>query len=230
MKKPISHPERVLAAWLPVAGIGAFIALYFYAASIYPGGTRLNHQIRGYSHLSNYWCDLLDSVSYSGNINRGRPFAIFATIILPLSLVPFWLQVTLLFQNRSVWRSIVRIAGPASMLLSTLIFTSNHDLVINIASVLGFVAFMATMLGLAGMKRAVLVTLALVPAGLALANYIMWQTGLFLNAMPMIQKAAYASFFIWIIAGSCVILPIIGNSDTSRPRVSKSKGVFSLRH
>lgn len=214
MKKPISHPTQVLTAWLPVAGIGAFIALYFYASSLYPGGTRLNHQIRGYSHLSNYWCDLLDRVSYSGDINRGRPFAVFATIILPLSLVPFWLQVTLLFQNRSVWRPIVRIAGPASMLLSTLVFTANHDLVINIASVLGFVAFMATMLGLAGMKRAALVTLAQVPAGLALANYIMWQAGLFLKAMPMIQKAAYSSFFIWIIAGSCAILQeVAGGSE-----------------
>lgn len=214
MKKPISHLAQVFAAWLPVAGIGAFIALYFYAASIYPGGTRLNHQIRGYSHLSNYWCDLLDKVSYSGAINCGRHFAVIATIILPLSLIPFWLQVTLLFQNHSVWRPIVRIAGPASMLLSIFIFTSNHDLVINIASVLGFVAFMATMLGLAGMKRAALVTLAQVPAGLALANYIMWQAGLFLKAMPMIQKAAYASFFLWIIAVSCVILrEVAGGSE-----------------
>lgn len=215
MKKPITHSAHVLAAWLPVAGIGTFIALYFYAASLYPGGTRLNHEIRGYSHLSNYWCDLLDRVSYYGEGNRGRPFAVFATIILPLSLVPFWLQVTLLFRNRSIWRPIVRITGPASMLLSTLVFTSNHDLVINIASVLCFVAFMATMLGLAGMRRGTLVTLAQVPAGLALANYIMWQAGLFLNAMPMVQKAAYASFFIWIIAGSCAILREVAGGKPS---------------
>lgn len=197
---------RVWATWLPMAGVGIFIALYLYAASLYPGGTSLDHQIRGYSHMSNYWCDLLDEVSYSGDINRGRPFAMLATIILPLSLVPLWLQVPLLFHGGSLSRRIVRVAGPASMVLSTLVFTSMHDLVINLASIIGFVAFVVTVLSLAIKGCTALVCIALFPISLGLANYVMWQTGSLLWAMPLVQKVAYSSFFLWIAAVSHAIL------------------------
>jgi hypothetical protein len=65
----ILHKARLVASWSPVAAVGAFIALYWQAASMYPGGTREHHETRGYSHLSNYWCDRLDHVSYSGSTN-----------------------------------------------------------------------------------------------------------------------------------------------------------------
>jgi len=197
--------RSVWFTWLPVIGIGAFIVLYLCAASMYPGGTRLDHHTRGYSHISNYWCDLLDNVSYSGRINRGRPFAILATIILPISLVPLWFQIQLLFCDGCIARWVVRIAGPASMMFSTLVFMPVHDLVINLASILGLVAFAATMQGLVGMRRITLVGIALVPTGLGIANYIMWQSGSYLSAMPIVQKASFVSFFIWIVAASWAI-------------------------
>ncbi|MBJ6802688.1 hypothetical protein [Geomonas propionica] len=203
--KNIQQLTRVCAFWLPVAGGCAFIVLYLFAASMYPGGTRVDHHTQGYSHMSNYWCDLLDSVSYSGDINHGRPIAVLATVILPLSLVPLWLQVPLLFHAPSVARSIVRIAGPVAMVLSTLVFTPMHDFAINLAALFGLVAFATTIWGLARMKRAALVCIGLVPMLLGITNYIMWQTGSFLNVMPMVQKAAYGSMFIWIIAVSRTI-------------------------
>ena len=72
---------------LPVFGIGSFLILYFYAAELYPGGTRIDPASIGFSHLKNFWCDLLDSTSYSGSANPGRPYALIATILLPLSLI-----------------------------------------------------------------------------------------------------------------------------------------------
>jgi hypothetical protein len=88
------------------------------------------------------------------------------------------------------------------MVLSTLVFTSLHDLVINVASILGFVAVVTTILGLVGRKRRALVQVALLSMSLAMTNYLMWQTGSLLWMMPMVQKAAFTSFFFWIIATS----------------------------
>jgi hypothetical protein len=205
MKVRIPHITRVGVSWLPVAGVGTFITLYWQAASLYPGGTRAHREIRGYSHLSNYWCDLLDRVSYSGSINHGRPFAVLATIILPVLLVPFWLQVPILFRDDPGLRRLVQATGPASMVLSTLIFTSLHDFAVNVASILGFVAVVATICGLVGKRCAALIGVALLSMIFATTNYLMWQTSTFLWMMPMVQKAAFASFFIWIIATTCAI-------------------------
>lgn len=201
-KRPKSNvePLRHKLAWLPVAGVIAFVTCYFYAASLYPGGTRADHATRGYSHWSNYWCDLLDRVSYSGDVNAGRPFAVLATIVLPLSLMPLWIQAPLLFPEEPLARRIVRATGPAAMVLSALVFTSLHDLAINVASVLGFICFVATTLGLARSRRLALVGLGLIPLGLGLVNWVMWQTGWLLGAMPAIQKMSYVSFFSWVLA------------------------------
>jgi hypothetical protein len=203
--KSVPLLARVIYAWVPVAGVGAFIALYLWAASMYPGGTSFDHQTRGWSHLSNYWCDLLDRFSYSGAINPGRPFAILATVVLPLSLIPLWLQVPLLFGTGSISCWIVRIAGSTSMAFSTLVFTQLHDVIIHFASTFGFIAFVATTLRLAQIGRTLLVSIALFSIGLGVTNYIMWQTTSLLWAMPMVQKAAYVAFFIWIIATSHAI-------------------------
>lgn len=206
MKRRGPHVARLWAAWLPAAGVGAFIALYLYAASMYPGGTQAHHEIHGYSHLSNYWCDLLDRVSYSGDINRGRPFAVLATIILPLSLIPLWLQVSVLFRDGSGLHRLVQVTGSASMVFSTLVFTSVHDFAINVSSILGFVAVVATMLSLSGKKRrAALNGVALLSMILGVTNYLMWQTGKFLWVIPLVQKAAFASFFVWIVATTIAI-------------------------
>jgi hypothetical protein len=205
MSVRIPHEVEVRASWLPAGGVGAFLLLYFWAASLYPGGTRADHQTRGYSHLSNYWCDLLDHVSYSGAINAGRPFAVLATIIWPLSLVPLWLQVPMLFRHGPALRWLVRITGPASMLVWALVFTHFHDLVINVASILGFIAIVATILGLVGTKNRALVRVGLLPMSLAMTNYLMWQTGSLLWLMPLVQKAAFTSSFFWIVAASSAV-------------------------
>ena len=62
------------------------------------------------------------------------------------------------------------------------------------------------MLGLSGKQRRVVLngaaSLAMI---LGVANYLMWQTGKYLGLMPMVQKAAFASFFVWIVATTIAI-------------------------
>jgi hypothetical protein len=191
--------------WIPVLGVLLFLALYFIAASLYPGGTRTDHATRGYGHLSNYWCDLLDRVSYSGLPNPGYPFALIGTVVLPLSLISFWVRLPHLFRATVISGRIVAIAGPLAMLAATLIFTAWHDLTIRIAVGLGFSAFISAELGLARSERPGLALLGLFPLALGLTNFAMWQSGELLVIMPAVQKAAYASFFVWVVV--CSLTP-----------------------
>lgn len=199
-----------MTAGLPILGVAVFVALYFVAASLYPGGTGADPTTRGYSHFANYWCDLLARVSYSGLANPGYPYARFATVVLPLSLIAFWLQLARLFPAR-VWAArIVAGAGPLAMLVATLVFTAWHDLVIRVAGALGFSAFLAAELALVRTRRHGLAVIGFVALGFGFTNFLMWQSGCLLASMPTVQKAAYASFFVWVIACSSAARPEVG--------------------
>jgi hypothetical protein len=201
----IRHRARHLAPWLPIAGICAFVVLYFCAATVFPGGSESAHLARGYSHRANYWCDLLRHVSASGEANPGRSLAVVATLILPLSLIPFWIQISVLFR-RSLWsKRVVQAAGSTSMVLSILIVTPHHDFVVNVSAILGFVAVVVAMVNLARSKQGLLIGIACAAMILGVTNYLMWQTGSLLWLMPMVQKAAFVAFFVWIIATSLAI-------------------------
>jgi hypothetical protein len=195
---PPSRLARWCETWIPPLGVALFVLLYFVAASLYPGGTRSDRTTVGYAHLSNYWCDLLDAVSYSGKANPGRPYAVVATVALPLTLIPFCFRLARLARGGERW--VIGAAGSLAMLLATLIFTPLHDLAINLAAPLGFCAFV---LGLRGLTRAGhrrLVLLAGVALALSTLNYLMWQTRWLLWLMPVVQKLAYLALLSWVIA------------------------------
>jgi len=184
--------------WLPYFGILAFLALYFYASALYPGGTQFDHSTLGYSQLGNFWCDLLDEVTYSGSKNPGRPYALTATIVLPTTLTVFWFFVPALFSWPDWQRWAVRALGCTSMVLAVFIFTPAHDYVINLASLMGFAAFTAVQIGLIRNKEFLLLASASVAILFGLTHFFMWRTGFRLDQMPIVQKFAFLSFFIWI--------------------------------
>jgi hypothetical protein len=185
---------------LPLAGVVLFVGAYFYAASQYPGGSRFDARSVGYDHLANYWCDLLDTVSYNGRANPGRAVAVLATVALPLSLVPLWWELPSLFSCAgAATASVVRVAGVTAMLAAALVFTPLHDVVIHTAVAGSAVAFAATTLGLSRARRWVLVAVGVVAFATGLANYTLWSTGTCAAVTPGVQKAAYAVFLTWVV-------------------------------
>ncbi len=184
---------------VPLLGIGASLACYCIAASLYPGGNQAHPRAAAYSHLHNYWCDLLDAVSYSGEHNPGRPLGVAATVILPTSLVPFFWQVTRLFPASRRLTMAVRATGIPSLLLATLVFTSWHDGVIQTASALGLVALAAIAKGLWRARQRLCLGLETLAAGLCLLNYVMWEWRLALVAMPTVQRFAFVSVWVWVL-------------------------------
>src|SRR5690606_7516669 len=112
----------------------------------------------GYDHFSNYWCDLLAQTFGTGEPNPARPFALLGTCLLPLSLVPLWYHLPVLFVAGSRWWLPARTAGVVAMLSATLVWTSLHDVILNVVAVFGFVALTGMLFGIDARRyRAVLV-------------------------------------------------------------------------
>jgi hypothetical protein len=196
-------------ALLPNFGIMLFLILYFYAASVYPGGTAFNHATIGYSHLFNFWCDLMDPVTYAGVVNPSRPIALIATVLMPLSFIPVWIFLPNLFKT-SDWRNhFVRGAGCVTMMLTACVPLA-HDFIINCAALLGFCALFVTQITLIQSREFKLVMVSAVAIGFALANYLMWRTAFMINLMPMVQKMAFLTFFIWVSVISIRARRILG--------------------
>lgn len=188
--------KRVLML-VPIIGITLSLILYFVAASVYPGGTKFDPKTLGFSHIHNFWCDLLDSTTYSGQVNLSRPFALATTFLLPLTLLPFWYFLPKLFKIKD-WRSyFVKTAGGLAMLLSALMPLA-HDQIIIAASVIGFAAFCLSLICLTENKKFLLVGIALIAICFCITNFLMWQTGFLINIMPIVQRLAFLTFFIWV--------------------------------
>jgi hypothetical protein len=187
---------------LPLASVVSFVALYSLAAFLYPGGTRNEPARRGFSFIDNYWCDLLDATTYGGIQNPARPIALVAMIDLCTGLSVLWWATPVLFAKGS-WRGyLVRTAGIGCAMLVPWIGSSFHDLAINVAGLLGAVAFVATVtkgrdrtIGSTSSKLTEWFVLAL-----AAVNYLGWQTGVGLALLPFIQKLAFAAFLLWVVS------------------------------
>lgn len=189
--------------WLPTLGVAGFLLAYAYAAGVYPGGTRLDAHTIGYSHLANYWCDLLDAVAYDGRPNPGRPVALAATVALPLTLAPLWFSLPALFgvtdgRSRAL-AATVRGAGVIALCAAAVVFTPWHDVAINIGAAAGSLAGIAALAGLVRGKQWILAGAGFVAAGAATANYVLWATGTAPDITPIAQKGAYAVVLAWAV-------------------------------
>jgi hypothetical protein len=181
-----------------MASVVIFVALYCLAALLYPGGTRVEPARRGFSFCDNYWCDLLDATTYGGLPNPARPIALAAMMVLCAGLGVLWWATPVLFPAGSPRGRVVRVAGIGCVLLVPWVGSSFHDLAIDLAGLLGVVAFVATVTAATARPARSLVADGCVLA-LAAANFAMWQTGFGLRFLPFIQKLAFAAFLAWVL-------------------------------
>lgn len=182
---------------IPLVGIFIFILLYFYAASIYPGGQKFDHQSIGYDHLNNYWCDLMDQPTYSGQENPGHSAAVASIVLLALSLLPFYYYLPTLFRPNRPVQLFIRYLGVVAMFLTALMPLA-HDQIISVAGPLGLVAFAVSVFCLLQARHYILAFSAVLAVLCAGANFFMWKTGFHLEWMPLVQKCAFLSIFLWI--------------------------------
>jgi len=199
---PLVRRAVLSLSWLvPLVSVTVFVALYATAAWVYPGGTRSDPGRVGFSFSDNYWCDLLDATTHGGRNNPSRPFAMAALFVFCTGLAVFWWSVPALFPFAPRRGVLVRAAGIISALVMAWVATPLHDLAINVAGGLGVVGFVATISAVNARGQVVeIVTWSTLFA--ALSNFAIWQTGIGLSVLPLIQKVAFALFLGWMVLTS----------------------------
>jgi hypothetical protein len=191
---------RATLVWLPpLAAVATFIALYLWAAKLYPGGSFVHPDRAGFSLTENYWCDLLYTTSYGGRENRGRPLAIAATVLLSAGLVTLWWAVPGLFPQARGRAPLVRFSGLASAVITPFIATRHHDLAIQVATLSGLVAFVTTMMALKKGAGAGTRAVAWSALFLIVVTYLIWQTGFGHPLLAIMQKGAFTAFLAWVV-------------------------------
>ncbi|MEO6722501.1 MAG: hypothetical protein ABIN67_19180 [Ferruginibacter sp.] len=182
---------------LPLAGILAFILLYFIAAMLYPGGSQANASSTGFSWLHNYWCNLLNEKAMNGKPNTARPVAITGMFVLCISLAIFWYQFAGAMKFTPVVKTSIRISGVLSMITGLFLYSKYHDSIINISGVLGMFAIAGTFVGLYKNKWLRLFWFGLFNFALIGLNNFIYYTHQ-LEYLPVIQKVTFFSFLLWV--------------------------------
>jgi hypothetical protein len=186
--------------WLlaPVFGAFLFVCLYIAAAFYYPGGSQLDKNSKGFSWSQNYWCNLLNEIAMNGEHNPARPVALFATIVLCVTLALFWYLFPQQAGLSKRLRRTIQISGVIAMSIGAFLFTSAHNVVINIATLFGLVAVVGTFIGLRNLKWYRLYWFGLFTIVLVMLNNILYYGKGLRFYLPVIQKITFLYFLLWI--------------------------------
>lgn len=194
----MSIGKRLL--WLPVCGIPGFVVLYVYASLYYPGGSQADAHATGFSWVNNYWCNLLDDIAINGQTNAAQPIAMIAMLVLCISLAVFWLVFPSVSRLEFVLLRITQFAGVAAMVTALFLNSSlDHDLITNLASLLGLIAVAGTLKGLRLLKWHSLFWFGVINLVLVLLNNYLYYSPHLLRYLPLVQKISFASFLFWLI-------------------------------
>ncbi len=190
------HP---LFAYLPTIGIGLFAGLYFYSASLYPGGSTFDLDFVGFDWVHNYWCDLMHFETANGQPNPAEPYAVFAMFLLCISMLIFFFMFANAFASSSRWRKAMKICGTISMIFAALIFTKYHNLMIILSSAFGLVPSFGIILGIAKSDMNFYKITGLLCIFLLLLNNLFYYTSMYLNVLPLLQKITFVIVLLWIV-------------------------------
>ncbi len=184
---------------IPIIGIGLFIFLWMYAATLYPGGSQANPTSVGYDWMHNYWCNLLSQNTMNGVVNPARPFAIFAMMMLCLSMVVFFYQVGEFLVENPLWQKLIQWCGVGSMIFGLFIFTSYHDELTIISSLFGLIVVLGI---IKEIYHSELVFYKITGAACLFIlgiNNIIYYTNHFIEWLPLIQKISFLMVLSWVL-------------------------------
>ncbi|WP_339628553.1 hypothetical protein [uncultured Maribacter sp.] len=210
--KPVLDTYKLFLLSLPLIGIGSFIFFYFMAAKYYPGGSWILPDKNGFSFWHNYLCDLLDINAINGEPNKGRTYAITALCLLCLGIFFLWSLLPKLFKTKNNIQKIMSASGYLSLLTILFLALGNHDVIVRIAGVFGVVAFIACCVELNRTNHKKLFLLGLVCIITFLSNYYIYETGIYIKALPVVQKFTFALFISWFIGLDMALYRVVRQS------------------
>jgi hypothetical protein len=183
---------------VPAYGICIFVILYFVAAFFYPGGSQADKTVQGFSWLNNYWCDLLNEKAKNGHDNTARPIAIFSWLVLCFSLSIFWYYLPRMFSMKEGGKNTIVISGIASMLVAVFLFTSYHDVVIQVAGLFGIISNIGALIGLYKTRLYGFFYTGVFCFILMILNYVIMVGNIFAQYQPLIQKLTFLIVLLWV--------------------------------
>lgn len=180
-----------------MVGMGVFILLYVIAAMLYPGGSWANPEQIGFSFWNNYLCDLLDTYTISGVLNPARIYARVALLILCTSLMLLWYNLPRLFSYKSYTLKIIQWTGITSLGVTLLLGSESHDIITRIAGFIGVIALILLFVNLYRENYYVHFGLGLFCLVIFFLNYYIYESGILIHLLPIIQKITFLSFILW---------------------------------
>ncbi len=183
---------------LPILGILSFAGLYFYASTLYPGGSQNNVNSVGYDWVHNYWCNLLNEKSGNGQLNPARPIAILAMVILCSSFIQFFLQFASTIAKHKYWEKVIPITGTVSMIFALFIFTDYHDLMTLLSSFFGLFAVIGILVEIYRSELYFYKLTGVLCIAILGINNIIYYTEWGIEFLPLIQKISFAVVLAWI--------------------------------
>ncbi|MEI6412413.1 MAG: hypothetical protein WCR52_23680 [Bacteroidota bacterium] len=173
-----------------------FLALYGLAASLYPGGSKMDKTTPGFDWVHNYWCDLLNDFAHNGASNPAKPVAIAAMLVLATGLGILWYDLPDYLQSSRTNARLMRFSGIGSMSVAVFLFTPWHNAVVNVAGLLMAGAFLVTFYELRRAGHTGLVAGGVFCLLLWCGTYFIYQTNIFLPALALAQKIALAACLV----------------------------------
>lgn len=188
-----------LITLIPSIGIVLYCILYIYSSTLYPGGSKFDFSLEGFSWAHNYWCDILDVYARNGEYNPARPFGILANIVLCGSVAYLFFDYGKRFMHNAFWKKIVQYCGVFSMILSCLIFTPLHNSIIISASLFGVLALTGLLLDIFFQGHFILKIGGALAIILVILNNALYYSEMGLKTLPIIQKVSFGFVFLWFV-------------------------------
>ncbi len=195
---PLYKKKRHIAiVALPLVGMCLFVILFLVATLQFTTGLETSARGLGFNFKENYLCDLLNINTLDGAINPAHITARIALIIICFSLILFWYELPKLFPVKSNTLTIMQVTGIISMVILLFLATGNHDVIIRISGFFGLFAVISILIELYKADLFGLFIFGFFFLALFLTNYYIYETGIMLERLPLIQKITFAICLSW---------------------------------
>jgi len=199
---------------LPLVGICLFVILFMIATLQYTSGLETSASDLGFNFKENYLCDLLDTNTLDGSINPAHLTARIALIIICFSLILFWYELPKLFPVKSNTLTIMQTTGILSMVILLFLATGNHDVIIRVSGFFGLLAVISILIELYKADLFGLFIFGFFFLAMFLTNYYIYETGILLDRLPLIQKITFVICFSWFVILNSILYLRLKHSNS----------------
>ena len=185
---------------LPTFGILIFITIYFYSASIYPGGSLADANSVGYDWFNNLWCHLMNEHAINGQANPARSISIFAAVILCVSMIIFFFQFAKYFVKNSIWKIMIKASGIIAMASAAFIFTNYHDVMTTVLSICGLLGITAILRSLHLQNMTFFKIWGIICVIVIGLNNLFYYNENYTEYLPMVQLIDFVLILSWTVS------------------------------